>query len=55
VRTGKGFAVRPVTLGHSDGETVEIVAGLAPGEQIAVTNTFILKAEIGKSEAAHDH
>lgn len=55
VRTEKGFTVRPVTLGRSDGQTVEIVAGLEAGEQIAVTNTFILKAEIGKSEAAHDH
>ena len=28
--------------------------GLTAGERIATTNTFILKAELGKSEISHD-
>ena len=32
-----------------------IAFGLDPDERVAVTNTFILKAELGKSEADHGH
>ena len=55
VRTDKGFERRSVTLGKADGNRIEIAAGLNAGERIAATNTFLLKAELGKSEAAHDH
>ena len=55
VRTEKGFERRLVTLGKADGERIEITEGLDEGEQIAATNTFLLKAELGKSEASHDH
>jgi membrane fusion protein, heavy metal efflux system len=55
VRTADGFAKRPVTLGRSDDEAHEVTAGLAAGEAIAVGNAFLLKAELGKAEADHDH
>jgi cobalt-zinc-cadmium efflux system membrane fusion protein len=55
VRTEKGFDRRPVTLGNGDGDTIEILNGLTEGERIATTNTFLLKAELGKAEASHDH
>lgn len=55
VRTEKGFERRSVLLGKSDRDSTEIVEGLAEGERIAATNTFLLKAELGKSEASHDH
>lgn len=55
VRTEKGFERRSVKLGKADGERVEVVDGLTHGEKIAATNTFLLKAELGKSEASHDH
>lgn len=55
VRTKEGFEPRPVTLGSDDGEFVEIISGLSPGEDVAVANTFLLKAEAGKSEAGHAH
>jgi membrane fusion protein, heavy metal efflux system len=51
VRTADGFEKRAVTLGRSDDRISEIVAGLAAGETIAVTNTFALKAEFLKSLA----
>jgi cobalt-zinc-cadmium efflux system membrane fusion protein len=48
VRTQTGFAVRPVVVGaHSAGMT-SITSGLNPGETIATTNAFLLKAELGK-------
>jgi membrane fusion protein, heavy metal efflux system len=55
VRYGNWFEGRPLELGRSDGEWVEVLKGLAPGEQYASTNSFAVKAEIGKLGATHDH
>lgn len=55
VRTPEGFEKREVVLGRSDGQSTEVVFGLDPGEEIAVVNTFTLKAELGKAEASHAH
>jgi cobalt-zinc-cadmium efflux system membrane fusion protein len=54
-RFGDQFEARPVELGRSDGKQVEIVRGLAPGQQYAAGNAFVLKAELGKAGASHDH
>ena len=48
VRTAEGFQKRQVVLGQSDDRTTEVVSGLRPGETIAVSNTFLLKAEMLK-------
>ncbi len=55
VRTSAGFESREVSVGKDDGSSVEILSGLSAGEPIAVANTFLLKAELGKSEAEHGH
>ncbi|MGE0626704.1 MAG: efflux RND transporter periplasmic adaptor subunit [Hyphomicrobiaceae bacterium] len=55
VRNASGFVKREVTVGNSDRDAVEVVSGLFAGEQIAVSNTFLLKADLGKSEAEHSH
>ncbi len=55
VRTGKGFEKRVVSTGREDSRHIEILSGVAAGEPVAVTNTFTLKAELGKSEAGHEH
>jgi cobalt-zinc-cadmium efflux system membrane fusion protein len=52
VRTDEGFEKRPVKLGRRDGKIVEILSGLSEGERIAITNSFILKSELGKNENA---
>jgi len=54
-RFGEFFEARPVELGRSDGRWVEVVKGLSVGERYAATNSFVLKAELGKSGATHDH
>ena len=55
VRTEEGFEKREIEVGRSDDDAFEVVSGLKSGEEIAVANTFLLKAELGKSEADHDH
>lgn len=54
-RYGDYFEARPVTLGRTDGKLVEVLAGLLPGELYAATNSYLIKADIGKSAASHDH
>jgi cobalt-zinc-cadmium efflux system membrane fusion protein len=48
VRTPEGFTKRDVELGRGDDNSIEVVSGLQQGEQIAVSNVFLLKAELGK-------
>jgi cobalt-zinc-cadmium efflux system membrane fusion protein len=48
VRSPGGFAARRVKLGQTDDRTFEVVSGLREGEPIAVSNTFLLKAEMLK-------
>ncbi|MGE3279993.1 MAG: efflux RND transporter periplasmic adaptor subunit [Alphaproteobacteria bacterium] len=55
VRTPDGFEKREVVLGRGNEQAVEIVFGLDPGEQIAVANSFTLKAQLAKAEAEHSH
>jgi membrane fusion protein, heavy metal efflux system len=50
VRVKEGFDKRAVELGDGDEKSVEIVKGLSAGEPIAVENSFVLKAEAGKTE-----
>jgi membrane fusion protein, heavy metal efflux system len=55
VRYGDMFEGRPLELGRSDGKWVEVKSGLTAGERYAGTNSFAVKAEIGKLGATHDH
>ncbi len=51
VRNSTGFRAAPVTLGRTNGGAVTVTAGLTGEERIASTNSFTLKAELGKSAA----
>lgn len=55
VQHDEGFEPRPVTLGRSDGDRTEVLEGLSAGDRYASTNSFILKAELGKGSAEHGH
>ena len=55
VREGDAFEARQVTVGRRDHELAEILSGLEGGESYAAANSFVLKAELGKGSAAHDH
>lgn len=54
-RFGELFEARPVELGRSDGKLIEILGGLSPGASYAATGSFVLKADLGKAGASHDH
>ena len=55
VRTQRGFVMRPVTIGLGSDAAVPVLSGLRVGERVATVNAFVLKAELGKAEAEHDH
>jgi cobalt-zinc-cadmium efflux system membrane fusion protein len=55
VQLGDQFEVRPLQLGRRDATHAEVLQGLAAGERYAVANSFVLKAELGKAGATHDH
>ncbi len=54
VRTDNGFKATTVTLGAQSGDTVVVTAGLTGREQIASTNSFTLKSELGKSSGGDE-
>lgn len=54
VRTAAGFRAVPIRLGRRNGGEVIVTVGLNGSERIASTNSFILKAELGKGEASHE-
>ncbi len=61
VQEGDAFQARPIKIGrkgsHTEARTsplVEVLDGLAAGARYVGNNSFILKAELGKSEAGHE-
>ena len=55
VQDGESYEARPVRLGVQDGEWAEVLEGLKAGERYVASNSFVLKAHAGKSEAEHVH
>jgi cobalt-zinc-cadmium efflux system membrane fusion protein len=55
VRNGDRFEARDVEIGERDSEHVEIVFGLLEGDVYAAKNSFVVKAELAKGTATHEH
>jgi len=55
VRSGDTYTARPVRLGARDAGKVEVLEGLTPGEQVVVEQSYVVKADIGKAGASHEH
>lgn len=62
IQEGDGFDARPVRLGRKGrssapgaGEIIEVIEGVKVGDRYVSKNSFTLKAELGKSEAGHEH
>lgn len=54
-RYGEYFEARPIELGRRDDSLVEIVKGLDAGEKYAAKGSYLLKADLDKAGASHDH
>lgn len=52
---GDTYEAQPVELGRGNGEWVEVTAGLPAGAAYVARNSFMVKADIEKSGAAHEH
>ena len=55
VRSGETFEPREVELGERDADWAEVRFGLLAGDTYAAKNSFVIKAEIGKGSAVHEH
>ncbi len=54
-KIGEEYEVRMLELGLHAGEWVEILGGLEPGTHYVSKNSYVIKADIEKAGAAHDH
>ena len=54
-KIGDTYEVRMLELGRSDGTFVEVLGGLKPGTEVVTGNSYLIKADIEKSGASHDH
>ncbi|AKH68781.1 Biotin-lipoyl like/HlyD family secretion protein [Spongiibacter sp. IMCC21906] len=54
-KVGDQYEVRMLELGREAGEWVEVLGGLEPGTEYVSENSFLIKADIEKSGASHDH
>ena len=55
IRVGDLYEVRPVSLGRRDRQRVEIISGVKAGDEIVIGQSYLIKADIEKSGATHDH
>ena len=47
--------VRMLELGREAGEYVEVLGGIEPGTRYVAASSYVIKADIEKSGASHDH
>lgn len=57
VKTNRhSFEAKSINIkGSEKTEFVEVIDGLKEGDEVVIKNSFLLKAELGKSEAEHAH
>lgn len=54
-QVGDTYEVRMLELGERDGEYAEVLGGLKPGTRYVAEQSFLIKADVEKSGASHDH
>lgn len=54
-RIGDQYEVRMLDLGRQDEDWVEVLGGLEPGTRYVTENSYVIKADVEKSGASHDH
>lgn len=54
-RDGDRYSPRPLKLGERDSRNAEVLGGLEAGEEIVVEQSYLIKADLEKESAGHDH
>ena len=54
-QVGETYEVRMLELGAQNGDWVEVLGGLEPGTRYVTENSYLIKADVEKSAASHDH
>ncbi|MEJ6655614.1 MAG: efflux RND transporter periplasmic adaptor subunit [Pseudomonas sp.] len=55
VQVDDTYEIRPLELGLSDSTSTEVLGGLQVGDRYVVENSYLIKADLEKSGASHDH
>jgi len=55
VQQGEQYEFAPLQLGQSDDTYVEVLSGLTAKQSYVSKNSYLIKADIEKSEAEHEH
>lgn len=55
IKVGDAYEVRPLALGRSDARHTEVLEGLTLGDRYVVENSYLIKADIEKAGASHEH
>jgi len=50
-----GYETRELQLGETDGQITHVISGLRVGDKYALSNSYLLKADLGKAGASHAH
>jgi cobalt-zinc-cadmium efflux system membrane fusion protein len=54
-REGTAYQPRIVKLGERDATNAEVLEGLKPGDEVVVEQSYLIKADLEKESAAHEH
>jgi cobalt-zinc-cadmium efflux system membrane fusion protein len=54
-KIGEEYEVRMLELGRIAGQWIEVLGGLPTGTEYVTENSYVIKADIEKSGASHDH
>lgn len=54
-QVGETYEVRMLELGRQDETWAEVLGGLEPGTRYVAENSYLIKADVEKSGASHDH
>jgi cobalt-zinc-cadmium efflux system membrane fusion protein len=55
VKNNNEYIFTPLVIGRADDEFTEVLSGIEKGTQYVTENSYLIKADIEKSEAEHEH
>jgi len=55
LKTGNDYTPRRVRIGQRDVDQAEVLAGLQAGDEVVVEQSYLIKADLEKASAGHEH